>query len=99
MLPRDRGTIVQVGSALGERSLPLQSVYCGAKHAINGFISSLRTELLYRGSSVRVTVVRPVPPIWANRIMPALLDRCLARTGFDSQQTERRPPTGDGNPF
>ena len=37
MLPRDRGTIVQVGSALGYRSIPLQSAYCGAKHAINGF--------------------------------------------------------------
>ena len=44
MKPRDRGTIVQVGSALGDRSIPLQSAYCGAKHAINGFTSSLRTE-------------------------------------------------------
>lgn len=58
MLPRDRGTIVQVGSALGERSIPLQSAYCGAKHAINGFTSSLRTELLHRGSNVHVTVVQ-----------------------------------------
>ncbi|MEU0403456.1 SDR family oxidoreductase [Streptomyces sp. NPDC006197] len=58
MLPRDRGTIVQVGSALGERSVPLQSVYCGAKHAINGFTSSLRTELLHRGSNVHVTVAQ-----------------------------------------
>ena len=47
MRPRDRGTIVQVGSALGERSIPLQSAYCGAKHAINGFTSSLRCELLH----------------------------------------------------
>ena len=45
MRPRDRGTIVQVGSALGERSIPLQSAYCGAKHAINGFTSSLRCEI------------------------------------------------------
>jgi short-subunit dehydrogenase len=152
MLPRDRGTIVQVGSALGERAIPLQSAYCGAKHAINGFTSSLRTELLHRGSNVRVTVAQmpavntpqfswvlsrlprhpsPVPPIyqpevaargvlhaadhprrkqyyigattvatiWANRLAPALLDRYLARTAFDSQQTDRRPPTGRSNLF
>ncbi|MFF7216594.1 SDR family oxidoreductase [Streptomyces sp. NPDC008238] len=152
MLPRDHGTVVQVGSALGERSVPLQSVYCGAKHAINGFTSSLRTELLHRGSNVHVTVAqmpavntpqfswvtsrlakhpRPVPPIyqpevaargimhaadhpgrkqyyigattvatiWANRLFPALLDRYLARTGFDSQQTDQRPPTGASNLF
>lgn len=150
MLPRDRGTIVQVGSALGERAIPLQSAYCGAKHAINGFTSSLRTELLHRGSNVRVTVAQmpavntpqfswvrsrlpkhpqPVPPIyqpevaargvvhaadhpgrkqyyigfttpatvWANRLAPALLDRYLARTGFDSQQTDRLPPSGRSN--
>ncbi|MEU4039420.1 SDR family oxidoreductase [Streptomyces collinus] len=58
MLPRDRGTIVQVGSALGERSIPLQSGYCGAKHAINGFTSTLRLELLHRGSNVHVTVAQ-----------------------------------------
>ncbi|MEV6550532.1 SDR family oxidoreductase [Streptomyces sp. NPDC051597] len=58
MVPRDRGAIVQVGSALGERSIPLQSAYCGAKHAVNGFTSSVRTELLHRGSRVRVTVVQ-----------------------------------------
>jgi NAD(P)-dependent dehydrogenase (short-subunit alcohol dehydrogenase family) len=45
MRPRDHGTIVQVGSALAIRSIPLQSAYCGAKHAIDGFTSSLRTEL------------------------------------------------------
>ncbi|MEU2060457.1 SDR family oxidoreductase [Streptomyces sp. NPDC013455] len=152
MLPRDRGTIVQVGSALGERSVPLQSVYCGAKHAINGFTSSLRTELLHRGSNVHVTVAQlpgvntpqfewvrsrlsrhpmPVAPfyqpevaargvlyaadhprrkqyyvgattvatLWANRFAPALLDRYLARTGFDSQQTDRVPPAGEDNLF
>ncbi|GAA3094545.1 SDR family oxidoreductase [Streptomyces echinatus] len=152
MLPRDRGTIVQVGSALGERSIPLQSAYCGAKHAINGFTSSVRTELLHRGSNVRVTVAQmpavntpqfqwvrsrlskhpmPVPPIyqpevaargvlyaadhpgrkqyyvgastvatiWANRFVPALLDRYLARTGFDSQQTDSVPPAGLDNLF
>ncbi len=58
MKPRDRGTIVQVGSALGLRSIPLQSAYCGAKHAINGFTSSVRTELMHEGSDVRVTVVQ-----------------------------------------
>src|SRR5690349_22043423 len=140
MRPRGRGTIVQVGSALGERSIPLQSAYCGAKHAINGFTSSLRCELLHENSGVHVTVVQmpavntpqfswvrsrlpkhpqPVPPIYqpevaargvvyaadhprrrqywvgattaatilANRAAPALLDRYLARTGYDSQQT------------
>ncbi|MFF5025140.1 SDR family oxidoreductase [Streptomyces collinus] len=152
MLPRDRGTIVQVGSALGERSIPLQSGYCGAKHAVNGFTSTLRVELLHRGSNVHVTVAQmpavntpqfdwvrdrlsehpmPVPPIyqpevaaravayaadhprrkqyyvgattvatiWANRLAPALLDRYLARTGFDSQQTDSVPPSGLGNLF
>ncbi|MFF1279825.1 SDR family oxidoreductase [Streptomyces sp. NPDC058299] len=152
MLPRDRGTIVQVGSALGERSIPLQSAYCGAKHAINGFTSALRTELLHRGSNVHITVAQmpavntpqfqwvrsrlpkhptPVAPIyqpevaarsvlyaaghprrkqyyvgastaatiWANRFAPALLDRYLARTGFDSQQTDRIPPAGLDNLF
>ncbi len=58
MKPRDRGTIVQVGSALGYRSIPLQSAYCGAKHAVNGFTESVRCELLHDGSNVRVTVVQ-----------------------------------------
>ncbi len=58
MRPRDRGTIVQVGSALSQRSIPLQSAYCGAKHAVNGFTESLRCELLHEGSNVRVTVVQ-----------------------------------------
>ena len=140
MRPRGTGTIVQVGSALGARSIPLQSAYCGAKHAINGFTSSLRCELLHEGSGVHITVVQmpavntpqfswvrsrlprhpqPVPPIYqpevaargvlyaadhpqrrqywvgastaatvaANKFVPALLDRYLARTGYDSQQT------------
>jgi len=151
MRPRDRGVIVQVGSALGERSIPLQSAYCGAKHAINGFTSSLRCELLHEGSGVRITVVQmpavntpqfswvrsklprhpqPVAPIYqpevaarsvlraaghprrrqylvgastratvlANRVVPALLDRYLARTGYDSQQVgERENPARPGN--
>ena len=57
MLPRDRGTILQVGSALAYRGIPLQSAYCGAKHALEGFLDSLRTELLHDGSNVRVTAV------------------------------------------
>jgi NAD(P)-dependent dehydrogenase (short-subunit alcohol dehydrogenase family) len=150
MRPRDRGAIVQVGSALGARSIPLQAAYCGAKHAINGFTESLRCELLHDKANVHVTVVqmpavntpqfswvrsklprhpRPVPPIYqpevaaraivyaadhprrkqyfagastaatilANRLAPALLDRYLARTGFDSQQTGERVPRRPGN--
>lgn len=57
MLPRDRGTIVQVSSALAYRAIPLQSAYCAAKHAIKGFTESLRTELLHDESRVRVTMV------------------------------------------
>ncbi len=57
MLPRDEGTIVQVGSALAYRSIPLQSAYCAAKHAIIGFTDSLRSELLHDGSRVHVTAV------------------------------------------
>jgi NAD(P)-dependent dehydrogenase (short-subunit alcohol dehydrogenase family) len=149
MRPRGRGTIVQVGSALGSRSIPLQSAYCGAKHAINGFTSALRCELLHEHSGIHVTVVQmpavntpqfswvrsrlprhpqPVPPIYepevaargvlfaadhprrkqywvgasttativANRLFPALLDRYLARTGYDAQQTDEQ--VGPGRP-
>jgi short-subunit dehydrogenase len=55
---RDRGTIVQVGSALAYRSIPLQAPYCGAKHAIKGFFDSVRTELRHKGSKVHVTMVQ-----------------------------------------
>jgi NAD(P)-dependent dehydrogenase (short-subunit alcohol dehydrogenase family) len=58
MKPRDRGTIVQVGSALAYRGIPLQTAYCGAKHAIQGFNEALRCELLHEKSSVRVTMVQ-----------------------------------------
>ncbi len=58
MLPRDRGAIVQVGSALAYRSIPLQSAYCGAKHAIEGFTDSLRCELRHDGSHVRLSTVQ-----------------------------------------
>jgi NAD(P)-dependent dehydrogenase (short-subunit alcohol dehydrogenase family) len=57
MLPRDSGAIVQVGSALAYRSIPLQSAYCAAKHAIVGFTDSLRSELIHDGSQIRLTVV------------------------------------------
>ncbi|MDQ4117941.1 MAG: SDR family oxidoreductase, partial [Actinomycetota bacterium] len=58
MRPRDHGTIVQVGSALGIRSIPLQSAYCGAKHAVNGFTSSVQVELRHDHSNVQLTVVQ-----------------------------------------
>jgi NAD(P)-dependent dehydrogenase (short-subunit alcohol dehydrogenase family) len=58
MLPRDHGTIVQVGSALVYRSIPLQSAYCAAKHAIAGFTDSLRCELIHDNSRVRITMVQ-----------------------------------------
>jgi NAD(P)-dependent dehydrogenase (short-subunit alcohol dehydrogenase family) len=58
MLPRDRGAIVQVGSALAYRGIPLQSAYCGSKHAIQGFHDSLRCELLHERSNVSVTMVQ-----------------------------------------
>ncbi len=145
MRRRDAGTIVQVGSALAYRGIPLQSAYCGAKHAIQGFHEALRVELLHEKSNVHVTMVQmpalntpqfswvlsrlprkaqPVPPIYqpevaaravvfaaehpkrreywvgattvatlmANAVAPGLLDRYLARTGFDSQQTDQRRP-------
>jgi NAD(P)-dependent dehydrogenase (short-subunit alcohol dehydrogenase family) len=145
MLPRDRGTIVQVGSTLAYRGIPLQSAYCGAKHATQGFHESLRTELLHEGSGVHVTMVQmpavntpqfswvasrlprqaqPVPPIYqpevaaravvyaadhprrreywvggttmatllVNAVAPGVLDRYLARTGYDAQQTDRPKP-------
>jgi len=58
MLPRDEGVVVQVGSALAYRSIPLQAPYCGAKHAIAGFTDSIRSELLHRKSKVRLTMVQ-----------------------------------------
>jgi short-subunit dehydrogenase len=139
MIPRNRGIIVQVGSALAYRSIPLQAAYCAAKSAIRGFTDSLRTELLHADSRVHVTMVQmpalntpqfewcrtrmphqpqPVPPIfepevaarailwasrhrrrevfvggttplaiWGTKLVPGILDRYLARTGYDSQQT------------
>ena len=140
MLPRDHGVIVQVGSALAYRGIPLQAAYCAAKHAVQGFCDSLWCERLHDNSNVKVTMVQmpalntpqfgwvksrlprkaqPVPPIFqpeiaaeaiyfaahnprrefyiglptvkaivADKIAPGLLDRYLARTGYDSQQCD-----------
>jgi NAD(P)-dependent dehydrogenase (short-subunit alcohol dehydrogenase family) len=79
MRPRDSGTVVQVGSALAYRGIPLQAPYCGAKHAIQGFTDSIRTELLNERSRVHVTMVQ----------MPALntpqFSWCRSRMGRESQ--------------
>jgi NAD(P)-dependent dehydrogenase (short-subunit alcohol dehydrogenase family) len=148
MLPADEGVIVQVGSALAYRSIPLQAAYCGAKAAIRGFTDALRTELLHEGSGVRVSQVQlpafntpqslrqrnkmprkqqPVPPlyapeaaaaavvaaadraprevllgfpgfrtVWGQRLVPALLDRYLARSGWDAQFVDE-PNDQDGD--
>jgi NAD(P)-dependent dehydrogenase (short-subunit alcohol dehydrogenase family) len=58
MLPRDRGSIVQVGSALGKQGIPLQSAYCGAKHGLQGVFESLRCEVRKRGSNVNLSIVQ-----------------------------------------
>src|SRR5687767_11504757 len=58
MRPRDRGVVVQVGSALAYRGIPLQSAYCAAKHAVQGFCESLRAELIHDRSRVRVSMVQ-----------------------------------------
>lgn len=58
MLPRDKGKIIQIGSALAYRGIPLQSAYCGAKHAIQGFTESLRAELIHDKSNVKITMVQ-----------------------------------------
>jgi len=146
MVPRNRGTIVQVGSALAYRSIPLQSAYCGAKSALRGFIDSLRSELLHRGSRVKITMVQlsafntpqfdwgktcgtkqpqPVPPIFqpevaadgihyaalhprrelwvgwpavkailAQKFVPGLIDRILAKQGYSGQHTQDPLPPG-----
>ncbi|MBO0718672.1 MAG: SDR family oxidoreductase [Rhizobiales bacterium] len=75
MRPRNRGTIVQVGSALAYRGIPLQAAYCGAKYAMRGFTDSLRTELQHDNSAVAVTIVE-LPAVntpqfdWARTRMP-----------------------------
>ncbi|GLW57335.1 SDR family oxidoreductase [Kitasatospora phosalacinea] len=151
MLPRDRGCVVQVGSAIAYRGIPLQSAYSGAKHALQGWNEAVRCELLHQGTAVRTTMVqlpavntpqfdwvrsrlpraaRPVAPVYqpepiaraivyaadhpgrreyrvgastvltllANGLAPGLLDRYLARTGYDGQQTDApRPPDRPDN--
>lgn len=72
---------MQVGSALAYRGIPLQAAYCGAKHAIQGFTESLRCELSVGMSTVAA--------IWVDKIASGLMDRYLARTGYDAQQTDR----------
>ncbi len=65
MLPRNRGTVVQIGSALSYRSIPLQSAYCACKHAINGFTDSIRCELHHDKSNVKITTVQmPAMNTW-----------------------------------
>lgn len=147
MTARDHGTVVQVGSALAYRSIPLQAAYCGAKAGIRGFTDSVRTELLHEKSKAWITMVHlpavntpqfnwcrsklplhpmPVPPIYqpevpaetiyyaahhrrreiycgasavtailGNRLLPALADRYLARTGFSAQQMQGHPVPAD----
>lgn len=58
MIPRNRGRIIQIGSALAYRGIPLQSAYCGAKHAIQGFTESVRAELLHDKSNVKISMVQ-----------------------------------------
>jgi short-subunit dehydrogenase len=152
MVPRDRGSLVQVCSAMSYRGIPLQSPYCGAKHACKGFTESIITELLHRKSKVQVSMVQlpgvnttqftwgrtklpkqtmPVPPIYqpevaadaihyaahrkrrqvyvgiptvmnilGERVAPWLLDRYLAKTGYQSQMTEHDlDPSGHDNLF
>lgn len=78
MRPRNRGTIVQVGSALSYRAIPLQSAYCGAKFAIRGFTDALRSELDHEKSRIRLTMVQ-LPAVntpqfdWARSRMPRKL--------------------------
>ncbi|WP_233712624.1 SDR family NAD(P)-dependent oxidoreductase [Kribbella turkmenica] len=78
MVPRDRGVIVQVGSAPAYRGIPLQSAYCGAKQAIQGFTDSLRCELLRDRSGVRLVEVQmpavntPTAPSTTRRRRPAV---------------------------
>jgi hypothetical protein len=75
MAPRDRGIVIQVGSALAYRGIPLQSAYCAAKHAIQGFTESVRCELLHDGSNVRLCMVQ-LPAVntpqfdWSKSRMP-----------------------------
>lgn len=148
MTPRNHGTVIQVGSALAFRGIPLQSAYCGAKHAIKGFTESVRVELRHKGIDVNLCEVhmpavntpqfdwvlhrgidhhpQPVPPIYqpevsahaiahmaehprramwvglptvltilGNRVAPGLLDRYLARSNVQAQQSSPHDPPGE----
>ena len=149
MRARDRGAIVNVSSSLAHRAIPLQSAYCGAKHAVKGFTESVRVELRATGSAVTIGLVtlpgvnttqfnwnltrmpdhpQPVAPIlepevvaasilsaaqhprrnvWVgiataytvlgNRVAPWFMDRYLARTGIDGQQTGDDAPRWGSN--
>jgi NAD(P)-dependent dehydrogenase (short-subunit alcohol dehydrogenase family) len=83
MVPRDAGSIVMVGSALAYRGIPLQSAYCGSKHAIKGFFESVRSELLHERSKVKMSIVE----------LPAVntpqFDHCRTRL---SKQPQPVPP-------
>ncbi len=78
MLPRDKGSIVFVGSALAYRGIPLQSAYCASKHAVQGFYDSLRTELIHDKSKVKISIVE----------LPALN---TTQFGFVKSRLPRKP--------
>jgi NAD(P)-dependent dehydrogenase (short-subunit alcohol dehydrogenase family) len=75
MRPKDAGAIVQIGSALAYRAIPLQSAYCASKFAIRGFTDSLRTELAHERSAIRVSMLQ-MPGMntlqfdWAKNLLP-----------------------------
>ena len=146
MRPRNAGTIIQIGSALSHRAIPLQSAYCGAKFAIRGFTEALRSELIHDHLDIRLVMVQlpavntpqfdwarnvfpnrpqPVPPIFAPEaiaeavhrashraprdlwlgfptlkaivggvLAPGLIDRYLARAGYEGQFTKDTQPPG-----
>jgi NAD(P)-dependent dehydrogenase (short-subunit alcohol dehydrogenase family) len=93
--PRNSGVIVNVGSAMGFRGIPLQAAYGGAKHAVKGCTESVMTELAHEKSKVRVCMVQ-LPglntTILGERLAPKLLDLYLGRSGVKSQQTDRQLP-------
>lgn len=146
MLPRNKGKIILIGSALAYRGIPLQSAYCGSKHGIHGFFESVRSELIMEDSKIKICMVQmpamnttqfgfvksylprqPKPmgriyepeaaaravlyaanhddreifygystyeTILGNKFAPGYLDRYLARTGYQGQQTEQATPPG-----
>jgi short-subunit dehydrogenase len=103
MIPRGRGTIVQVGSALAYRSIPLQSAYCGAKHAMVGFTDSIRSELMHDGHDIHLTCVH-LPAVntpqfgWcenkldyeAQPVPPIFEPEVIARAIFDAAHARKR---------